>query len=240
VNCIDTHPASFTDHDIHDLRYSAQIIKSVEASHLNVGMQTVILKLFDLANLGLLLLGSRGCCKTDSLNGLEKSLLHRPYYELSVQTVAALAKKANNTLIQRFDHGNLTVINPDFSSPNKYARGLILNLFSALISDHRYGYNTQTGTFSISNCHCSFLSAVQPIIYAQIVHVAEWEGVYKDRFLRYLILFPQPYEPKSYPPKPDRPATLDRLDPPAELDVEPSLRDLPEYQSLREVLEMQI
>jgi hypothetical protein len=224
--------------EFRDLAHSCDIIRSVEATHPNVGIPMVFTKLCDLADLGLMLLAPRGYCKTDLLRGIQSSLLHRPSHEINVQTIASLSKSPK--MLQKFNEGNLTVINPDFSAPNKYSRGLTLSLFSILLTDHAYGYNTQTGTFQITKCHCSFLSAVQPIIYSKMTESPEWEAVHKDRYIRYLILFPQPYKPRLYPPNPHRPPTLDQPLPlPKNLEIDSMLQDSSEYRSLEEVLVMQ-
>jgi len=139
----------------------------------------------DLCDLGLFLVGIRGKGKTTVLDTMRDCLSHRDIMEISILTYAGLNKMAD-TLSNR----SVTLINRDFSSfYTDYLKDVAVNMISALITDHSIRADTGKYHLKIDNCTISFLSATQPQMLERINRIPAWESMYRDRFIRYPMLY---------------------------------------------------
>jgi len=126
-----------------------------------------------------------------------------------VLTYAGLAKIAD-----KLNDANATLINHDFNTIyTDYLKDVAVNIFAQLIYDHHVP-EMVTGKYvlSISNCYISFLSGIQPQLYAKLSRSTSFESMYKDRFIRMFMIYPlgKP-NGKKYPPK-ITPLNLDFMD----------------------------
>lgn len=139
----------------------------------------------DLCDLGLFLVGIRGKGKTTILDTLRDCLSHRDIMEVSILSYAGLNKMADN-----MSNRSITMINRDFSSfYTDYLKDVAVNMISALITDHSIRADTGKYHLRIDNCTISFLSATQPQMLEKINRIPAWESMYRDRFIRYPMLY---------------------------------------------------
>jgi len=161
-----------------------KVLKRVEKTHRNLGMPVVFLKIADLSNLGCFLIADRGRGKTTVLKCLE-ALRHRNVIKINILTwagIASMAKLLNET--------ETTVINYDFSSfYTDYLKDVGISLIANLITEHRVEASTARYHIKIDNCYLSFLSATQPQMIRKVNRLPAWESMYRDRFLRYFMLY---------------------------------------------------
>lgn len=157
----------------------------MEKTHKNLGLPLIFAKMVDLCDLGLFLVGVRGKGKTTVLDVMRDCLSHRDIMEVSILTYAGLNKMAD-TLSNR----SVTLINRDFSSfYTDYLKDVAVNMISALITDHSIRADTGKYHLKIDNCTISFLSATQPQMLEKINRIPAWESMYRDRFIRYPMLY---------------------------------------------------
>ncbi|NVM24105.1 MAG: hypothetical protein HWN68_20290, partial [Desulfobacterales bacterium] len=142
-------------------------------------------KLVDMSNLGLFLVAERGKGKTTALDTIKDYLRHRDLMQVSILSYAGLAKMAENMSGRR-----ITMLNRDFSSfYSDYLKDVAVNLIAGLITDHAIKADTGRYHIKIDDCVISFLSAAQPQMLEQINRIAAWESMYRDRFLRFPMLY---------------------------------------------------
>jgi len=179
---------------------TVKIIERVEKTHKNLGVPLVFCKVVDLANLGCFLVASRGKGKTTVLKTLADKLRHRDVLVISSITYAGL-----KNLSRLLSNNSLTLINKDFSSfYSDYLKDVGVGLIASLITDHTVRSSTGTYKVSIVNCYVSFLSATQPQMIRSLSKLPTWESMYKDRFLRFYMLYTRG-SPKYVPYEPDVP-----------------------------------
>jgi len=166
------------------LENSVKLIQRVEKTHKNLGLPTMFAKLVDLSDLGLFLIADRGRGKTQILNTIVK-IRHRDVMEVSIVTFAGVIKLADQMSDKHF-----TMINKDFSTfYTAYLKDVGVNLIASLITDHSVKASTGKYKIEIQNCYLSFLSATQPQMVRGINRLDSWESMYRDRFLRFDILY---------------------------------------------------
>lgn len=142
-------------------------------------------KMVDLCDLGLFLVGVRGKGKTTILDTIRDYLSHRDIMEVSILSYAGLNKMADN-----MSNRSITMLNRDFSSfYTDYLKDVAVNMISALITDHSIRADTGKYHLRIDNCTISFLSATQPQMLEKINRIPAWESMYRDRFIRYPMLY---------------------------------------------------
>lgn len=142
-------------------------------------------KMVDLCDLGLFLIGVRGRGKTTILDTIRDCLSHRDIMEVSILSYAGLNKMADN-----MSNRSMTMLNRDFSSfYTDYLKDVAVNMISGLITDHSIKADTGKYHLKIDNCTISFLSATQPQMLEKINRIPSWESMYRDRFIRYPMLY---------------------------------------------------
>jgi hypothetical protein len=161
-------------------------MKRIEETHRNLGLPTVLAKIIDLSDWGLLIVASRGQGKGAVLNSIEQ-LRHRKVMEVSRLTPAGLKRIADE-----LSGAEVTFINPDISTLyNPYLKDAMINCMAHLISEHKLPKSwTDRYEYSIENCKISFLSGVQPKMMKAITQLPQWESMYKDRFIRIYLYYP--------------------------------------------------
>jgi len=163
-----------------------KIVKRVEQTHRNLGLPTIFSKLVDLSDLGLLIVGERARGKGAILDAIIQ-LRHRNVMRIARLTPAGLAKVA-----EKLSNSSITFINPDITSLyTSYLKDAAINAVAHLISEHSLPVSwTAKYDYSIENCNLSFLSGAQPKLLREISKMPNWESMYKDRFLRFCLLYP--------------------------------------------------
>lgn len=142
-------------------------------------------KLIDMSNLGLFLVAERGKGKTTVLDTVRDCLRHRDLMQVSIISYAGIAKMADE-----IDGKSITMINRDFSSfYTDYLKDVAVNLIASLITDKVVKADTGKYHFHIDLEALSFLSATQPQMLEKLNHLPTWESMYRDRFIRYPILY---------------------------------------------------
>lgn len=135
--------------------------------------------------MGLFIVGIRGRGKTTILDTIRDCLSHRDIMEVSILTYAGLNKMADS-----LSNRSVTMLNRDFSSfYTDYLKDVAVNMMSTLITDHSIKADTGKYHLKIDNCTISFLSATQPQMLEKINRIPAWESMYRDRFLRYPMLY---------------------------------------------------
>jgi hypothetical protein len=181
-------PIVWTEDDMQNLEYAVKTISTIENTHHNLGIPTVLMKMADLSNIGAFLVGQRAKGKGTVLAVVERQLLHRNPYVCDF-----LTKRGLKEIQEMFNNASITVINPDFASlSSEYVRDVSLSLFSNLIYEHRITGNTMDMKLNIQNCRVSFLSSIQPILYKEISETSSYESQSKDRYLRIFMLYFRP------------------------------------------------
>jgi len=163
-----------------------KLVRQVEATHKNLGLPLLFLKLIDLADMGCFVVGPRGVGKTTLLRSLI-NLMHRDVMEITRLTPAGLAHVASE-----MSNRQLTIVNPDFSSfYTDYLKDAGINLISFLLTEHGVPRSwTAKYCYDVTNCYISFISATQPSALKRINKLPQWESMYKDRFIRFFMLYP--------------------------------------------------
>lgn len=204
------------------------MIKRVEKTHKNLGLPVIFTKLIDLANMGCFLVGPRGVGKGAVLKCLEE-LRHRDVLEISRLTPAGLAKEAG-----KMSDRELTLVNLDFSTfYTDYLKDAGINLVSHLLTERRVPASwTAQYKYSIENCTVSFISAMQPQLLRRVNNLPQWESMYRDRFIRFIMIYPFG-EPKWQPFYPEVPELEFELKDPEEVTVPKSIKRLEEYVRLK-------
>jgi hypothetical protein len=213
------------------LENTIKIVRAVEKTHKNLGLPVVFAKLIDFSNMGLFLCGARSMGKGAILNCI-KQLRHRDVMEITRITPAGLAKEADS-----MSHRTLTVINPDFSSfYTDYLKDAGVNLISHLLTEHSVPKSwTAQYRYDIEECYISFLSGVQPVLIRQINKLPQWESMYRDRFMRFHLLYPLG-TPKYVAKYPETPVLVfDKLNPEKDITLPDSIKETEEYRRLKTV-----
>lgn len=209
------------------------ILKQVEKTHKNLGLPLIFAKLVDLSDLGLFLIAERGKGKTTVLDMIRDTLRHRDVMEVSIISYAGLNKMADE-----MTNKQITMINRDFSTfYTDYLKDVAVNFISAIITDHSIKADTGKYHLKIENCYISFLSATQPQMLEKINRIPTWESMYRDRFLRFPMLywFGTPKYVKE-PPKISPISLISDLD---VVKIPSSIRDISTYNRMVAVLERQ-
>jgi len=217
-----------------NIESTVRIIYRVEKTHLNLGLPTVFAKLVDISNLGLFLVGKRSVGKGAVLNSV-LLLHHRDVIKITRITPAGLAKTA-----KEMSNREITLICPDFSSfYTDYLKDAGINLISHLITEHGVP-KSWTGRYSydIQNCTISFLTSTQPRMLRRVNRLATWESMYRDRFLRFYMLYPfgSPRYVEDYPEVPDVEYLIQD---PATVAIPSSIKQDPRYERLLAVITRQ-
>lgn len=174
------------------LENTYKILKSVEDTHKNLGIPVVWSKLIDLANLGTFIVAERGRGKGSILTALEQ-LRHRDVIKINILTYKGLKK-----LEQRLSDSETTLINRDLSTLyTDYLKDVGLNVIANLITDHAVKAETGQYSLDIRNAYISYIGGTQPQLLVRLTKLQGWESMYKDRFIRYYVLYLDEVEKKS-------------------------------------------
>lgn len=210
------------------------ILKQVEKTHKNLGLPLIFAKMVDLCDFGLFIVGIRGKGKTTVLDTIRDYLSHREIMEVSILTYAGLNKMANS-----LSDSSMTLINRDFSSfYTDYLKDVAVNMISALITDHSIKADTGKYHLKIDNCTISFLSATQPQMLEKINRIPAWESMYRDRFLRYPMLY-WFGSPKEYLDRPPEVSPVELIPDIDDVVIRKSTREKPEYNRMLALIERQ-
>ncbi|MCM8802824.1 MAG: hypothetical protein NC827_05910 [Candidatus Omnitrophica bacterium] len=210
------------------------MLRSVEKTHKNLGLPIVFTKLVDISNMGLFVCADRGKGKTRIIYDSQISLSHRDILKISILTYAGIVKVA-----KEINEKSITIINPDFSSfYTDYLKDVAVNLMANLLTEHSVRASTGKYVIQIQNCNCSFLSAIQPRLLSKLTKISAWESMYKDRFLRFHLLYPLGTPTYvEYPPNVPR---LDYIDMnPNNVVIPQSIKRMKEYEKLKFLLMLQ-
>ena len=195
----------------------------------------VFAKLVDLSNMGLFISGHRATGKGATLNCV-KLLRHRDVMEITRITPAGLAREAEN-----MSNRSITIINPDFSSfYTQYLKDAGINLMSYLITEHGVPKSwTAKYSYDVTDCYISFLTSTQPAMLRRINGLPAWESMYRDRFLRFHMLYPfgTPKYVEGYPTVPT--LTFELKNPEIDVAIPRSVRRRKGYIRLKAVLQRQ-
>jgi hypothetical protein len=213
---------------------SVALIKRVEKTHRNLGLPTLFAKVIDIANLGCFIVGERGRGKGAILNTIVK-IRHRPVVKIARITPAGLARMAD-----QLEGKELTLVNDDFSSLyTDYLKDAAINLIAHLITEKGLAESwTDKYRYSVKNCTISFLSATQPVLLRKINTLPNWESMYRDRFIRFLLLYPlgTPDYRKDYPEPGDFPIPDHKAE---DVTIPKEIRQHKTYERLRLLIEKQ-
>lgn len=221
----------WTEEDIQNLQTTIKITKQVEATHLNLSLPLIFSKLCDLSNLGLMLIAPRAKGKSAVCEALSKP----PLQHRSILKVGAITFKGLSKIAKMLDGQSKTVINHDISTLyTEYLRDVAINIFSQLLYDHRIDeMHTQQYDIKIQNAYISFITGVQPKLYQTISRLNTFESMYKDRFIRYFILYPLGTpEYKKQPP-----TITDNIHFSENAEIPQELKKTKEYKRLKEIME---
>ena len=207
----------------------------MERTHRNLGLPVIFAKLIDLSNMGIFISGHRSTGKGATLNSV-KLLRHRDVMEITRITPAGLAKEAKN-----MSNRSMTIINPDFSGfYTRYLKDAGVNLISYLLTEHGVPKSwTAKYNYDITDCYISFLTSTQPAMLRRINALPAWESMYRDRFIRFHMLYPfgTPIYQEEYPSVPT--ITFELKNPETDVAIPRSVKRLKEYVRLKAVLQRQ-
>jgi len=190
-------------------------------------------KMVDLCDLGLFIVGIRGRGKTTILDTIRDCLSHRDIMEVSILTYAGLNKMAGE-----LSNRNVTMINRDFSSfYTDYLKDVAVNMMSTLITDHSIKADTGKYHIKIDNCTISFLSATQPQMLEKINRIPAWESMYRDRFLRYPMLYW--FGSPEYRDDPPKVLPVELIPDINSVTITKSVKQKPEYNRMLALIERQ-
>ncbi len=210
------------------------VLKQVERTHKNLGLPIMFAKLIDMSNLGCFLVAERGKGKTVSLDTIRDNLRHRDLMQVSIISYAGLADMASEMSGRR-----ITMINRDFSSfYTDYLKDVAVNLIASLITDH--GIKADTGRYhiDISDCTISFLSATQPQMLESLNRIPTWESMYRDRFVRYPMLY-WFGSPERYLKEPPKVSAVSIIPDSEEVSIPRSIRENQIYERMTAIMERQ-
>ncbi len=213
------------------LENTVRIMQMIERTHRNLGLPTVFAKMIDLANMGMFLIGPRGTGKTRVMDAIIQ-LRHRDILEISRLTPAGLKRIAD-----MLSDSEVTIVNPDFSSfYSDYIRDAGLNVMAHLLTEHRVPKSwTAQYKYEVTNCTISFLSTAQPQLLRKINSIPQWESMYRDRFIRFCLLYPF-----GTPDWTDKKPTVPEITMAGPNILIPSeIKKMPEYERIRRILSMQ-
>jgi len=216
------------------LKNAIKIIKDVEMTHRNLGLSVVFCKLIDIADMGCLIVAERGRGKGAILSALEQ-LRHRDVLIIGRLTPAGLAKVAS-----KLDGKNLTLINPDLTSlVTPYLKDAAINVIAHLLFDRRMPQSwTAQYSYSIEHCVISFFGGVQPRLLKELQGLQNWESMYKDRFIRFYIIYP--FGTPEYKDKNPEVGEITIVNCPLEsVSIPDEIRKDPKYNRLKEVIKFQ-
>jgi len=192
-------------------------------------------KLIDLSNMGEFISGHRATGKGAILECI-KNLRHRDVLEITRITPAGLAREA-----EKMSNRELTIINPDFSSfYTPYLKDAGLNLMAYLITEHGVPKSwTAKYNYDVTECYISFLTSTQPAMLRRINALPAWESMYRDRFIRFHMLYPfgTPNYIEAYPKVPT--ITFELRNPSTDVAIPRSIKRLKGYIRLKMVLQRQ-
>ena len=179
--------------------------------------------------------GHRSTGKGATLNSV-KLLRHRDVMEITRITPAGLAREA-----QSMSNRSITIINPDFSSfYTDYLKDAGVNLISYLLTEHGVPKSwTAKYNYDVTDCYISFLTSTQPAMLRRINKLPSWESMYRDRFIRFHMLYPfgTPKYRERYPSVPT--ITFELRNPETDVAIPRSVRRLREYIRLKAVIQRQ-
>lgn len=221
----------WTDDDKTNLQQTINITRLVEKTHKNLSQPLIFSKLCDIANLGLMIIAPRGKGKS----AICETLCKKPLQHRDIIRIGAITYKGLQKLSAKLNNASKTVINHDISTLyTEYLRDVAINVFSQLLYDHRIDeMHTQQYDLKIENATISFLTGVQPQIYKTISKLHTFESMYKDRFIRYFMLYP--YGTPQYHKQPPKIKDAIKITETAETPEE--LRKTKEYKRLKEMIE---
>lgn len=212
-----------------------KVIKQVERTHKNLGLPVIFAKLVDISYLGLFISGHRSTGKGAILHCIEQ-LRHRDVMKITRITPAGLAREAKTMSNRR-----ITIINPDFSSfYTRYLKDAGINLISYLISEHSVPKSwTAKYHYDITDCWISFLTSTQPSMLRRINRLPSWESMYRDRFIRFHMLFPygSPDYIEDYPTVPTLTFELGNIE--TDVAIPKTVKHMKEYVRVKTVLQRQ-
>jgi len=216
------------------LENTIKVVKSVERTHKNLGLPIIFTKLIDISNLGMFLCADRGKGKTTIVTDSMIALSHRDVLKVSILTWAGIAKMANE-----INERSLTIVNPDFSSfYTDYLKDVAVNLISNLLTEHAVRCSTGKYVIEINNCYISFLSAIQPRMLSKITKISAWESMYKDRFIRFHLIYPL-----GTPIYTNQPPDIPKIEylniDPSSVIIPKSVKDLEDYKRLKFLISLQ-
>ena len=210
------------------------VLKQVERTHPNLGLPILFAKLIDMSNIGCFLIAERGKGKTTALDVIRDSLRHRDLMQINIISYAGLAKMASEMSGRR-----ITMINRDFSSfYTDYLKDVAINLIAGLITDHSIKADTQTYSIKIDDCVISFLSATQPQMLEKLNRIPTWESMYRDRFIRFPMLYWFGTPPK-YQDKMPEVSTVEIIPDAGEVSLPNSIKEIESYERMAAILERQ-
>jgi hypothetical protein len=178
----------WNEKDSENLKTTIEITRQVEKTHMNLSFPVIFAKLCDLGNMGCFIIADRGKGKDAVLNTLIRSpLQHRTILKVGVITFKGLRKIAD-----KINNKSTTVINHDISTLyTDYLKDVALNVFCQLLYDKRLDeMHSAEYDLHIEEAEISFLSGVQPKMYRSISKLSTFEGMYRDRIIRYFMLYP--------------------------------------------------
>lgn len=216
------------------MRNTLLVLKQVERTHRNLGLPIMFAKLIDMSNLGCFLVAERGKGKTVSLDTIRDYLRHRDLMQVSIISYAGLDDMASEMSGRR-----ITMINRDFSSfYTDYLKDVAVNLIASLITDHSIKADTGRYHIHIEDCVISFLSATQPQMLESLNRIPSWESMYRDRFIRYPILY-WFGSPKRYLKDPPKVSTVQIIPDQEGVSIPSSIKESQGYERMTAILERQ-
>lgn len=122
----------------------------------------------------------------------------------------------------------------ELSVLSTYARDLLLQVVSKIITDHNYEHVTYwSPNLSIKNCELVTLIAAQPKTYSQLcAQFPQWDTMSRDRYTKFLVINPLRIDTIEYGDESSKPKLPENLKLPEEVTIEENKLDLTKVKEL--------
>jgi len=176
------------NHPLVDLR------NQVDRTHPGLGQLTAAVLLSVKARKCMLVIAPAGCGKSAALKTVADQ--HPAGVFMPDSITRASLRKFSETLS---NWNGLAACDDFAAADNWYNRMATLTTYAKMVYDRRVEKHTMTYDIKIENFNGSAVINIQPVWFDAVVKSPEWEGLIRDKTLRYYHLY-WPTEPQLLPP----------------------------------------
>lgn len=169
---------AFEPRDYRELPVTVSIVKQAASTHFGLGSLIALLKVFDIANMGIIIVGSGGIGKTASIKGLE-SMLHKQHFAEEF-TQAGTTDDVNAFLTR----SRTTWVCYDLSKTSVFFAENMFRVVCALLTDHEMHTTCSMYSVDIDDAYISWIGAATYPIYKRLITSDLWDGTYRERICR--------------------------------------------------------